>query len=207
MFLSFSLNEQGHFNTCDKDLIVSITDADDYVPMEPLATKSNKSGSRTPSVYSSSSVGSSRSSASYGDIEGTYVQVPKPDDADTAPEPDIVLPRRSSQEQEEKVTDEKVADEKVAEAASISDTEPARQDIPTAEQADESIECMGVGKLCEFLRKFKLDEFAAICENEMIDGEFLSTMSDEDLKADPFNMKTFDLKKFTRLKGGWRPKL
>ena len=170
--------------------------------MEPLAAKSNKSGSRTPSVYSSSSVGSSRSSASYGDIEGTYVQVSKPDDADTAPEPNIVLPVRSSQEQEEKVTDEKVA-----EAASISDTEPARQEIPTAEQEDESIECMGVAKLCDFLRKFKLDEFASICENEMIDGEFLSTMSDEDLKADPFNLKAFDLKKFTRLKDGWRPKL
>ncbi|KAK3095347.1 hypothetical protein FSP39_013513 [Pinctada imbricata] len=81
------------------------------------------------------------------------------------------------------------------------------QDRSTTENDVNEIQNMGVSELCQFLQSFKLNNFAKVCETEMVDGEFLSSLSDEELKSEPFNLKDFDLKKFTKLKSGWRPRM
>lgn len=77
---------------------------------------------------------------------------------------------------------------------------------------DDNVEIMGnikdMGKkgLYHCLTFCGLPAFAEQCRLENLDGSFVSEMEDEELTDEPYFLKKHELRKFHRIKEGWRPK-
>lgn len=69
-----------------------------------------------------------------------------------------------------------------------------------------NIKDMGRQKLYQCLKFCGLPAFADQCEQEGIDGSFVAEMEDEELTDEPYFLKKHELRKFHRIKEGWRPK-
>ena len=67
---------------------------------------------------------------------------------------------------------------------------------------------LSVRGLAKALRLMKLDDVATICEQNVVDGEVFSDLSEQDFKVEPFCLKGLPLKKVIRFtSNSWRPKI
>ena len=64
---------------------------------------------------------------------------------------------------------------------------------------------LSVGEVSKFLKKVHLEDFVDVFAENDVDGEFLVTMTAEDMRA--LEMNAFQCKKLLKLISGWRPKL
>ncbi|XP_061167669.1 uncharacterized protein LOC133176573 [Saccostrea echinata] len=75
---------------------------------------------------------------------------------------------------------------------------------PSVEVGKKSLENLGVEALCSLLREYKLDKLADVCKDEKVDGNFITCLTEDDLKDEPFSLGNFQIKKLNKLKSGWR---
>lgn len=76
------------------------------------------------------------------------------------------------------------------------------REIPT------KLDGLSVRGLGNALRLLRLSDVAAICEDNLVDGQVFLDLSEQDLTEDPFNLKGLALKKVLNIKDkGWRPKM
>ena len=64
---------------------------------------------------------------------------------------------------------------------------------------------LSVGEVSKFLKKVHLEDFVDVFAENDVDGEFLVTMTAEDMRA--LEMNAFQCKKLLKLISGWRPKV
>ncbi|XP_060077393.1 proteoglycan 4-like [Ylistrum balloti] len=82
---------------------------------------------------------------------------------------------------------------------------PNSQSLPEKTEKPTEFKSFTVVKLVECLRQCGLPDLAKLCEEEKLDGDFLSTLSATDLTKEPFSLNPLHLKKLERIKDGWRP--
>ncbi|XP_025082829.1 uncharacterized protein LOC112557285 [Pomacea canaliculata] len=66
---------------------------------------------------------------------------------------------------------------------------------------------MTIRQLCSVLDKCGMTRLAEVCQDQRLDGNYLSSLSDSSLSNDPFSLSLFELDKLRRIKLGWRPNL
>jgi len=66
---------------------------------------------------------------------------------------------------------------------------------------------LSVSEIVDVLNGQNFQKLAKICQEHTIDGKFLMTFSDEDLRNEPFNLTGFEIKKIEWLKKGNLPKV
>ena len=72
---------------------------------------------------------------------------------------------------------------------------------------NKSLEELSVPELVQFLDSYKLTKLADVCKTHLIDGSNLCESDDIELRDEPFNLSSFDLRQFKRIKAGQLPKL
>ncbi|XP_062578575.1 uncharacterized protein LOC134240499 isoform X2 [Saccostrea cucullata] len=64
---------------------------------------------------------------------------------------------------------------------------------------------LSVAELVHCFRECRLNELAALCEKEGLDGCFIDKLTNADLSREPFNLTVLHRMKVEQIKQGWRP--
>ncbi|XP_069127068.1 uncharacterized protein [Argopecten irradians] len=82
---------------------------------------------------------------------------------------------------------------------------PNSKSIEDKPEKPKEFKAFTVVNLVECLHQCGLPDLAILCEKEKLDGDFLCSLSDNELTKEPFSLNPLHLKKLERIKGGWRP--
>ncbi|XP_060580240.1 uncharacterized protein LOC132737026 [Ruditapes philippinarum] len=63
-----------------------------------------------------------------------------------------------------------------------------------------------VDEVVDCLNDCALTKLANICKADQLDGEYLTSLTTDELKEDPFNMNWYHISKLIKVIDGWRPK-
>ncbi|CAG2240044.1 unnamed protein product [Mytilus edulis] len=85
--------------------------------------------------------------------------------------------------------------------------QPSTRNITSVTTSSERMSQMSVQDVVRCLHQCALAKLANLCDENAIDGKFLSDLKDEELRDKPFSLNNIEVAKLKKMKEGWRPKI
>lgn len=87
----------------------------------------------------------------------------------------------------------------------IGKIQPSARHAPNSEGP--RVSQMSVKELVNCLRQCALSNLADLCDEHKVDGQFFMDIEEEDLREAPYNLNGMEIRKFKKMKKGWRPRI
>lgn len=85
--------------------------------------------------------------------------------------------------------------------------QPSTRITTSVTTSSERLSQMSVQDVVRCLHQCALPKLANLCDENAIDGKFLSDLKDDELRDKPFSLNNIEVAKLKKMREGWRPKI